>query len=173
MANTFIISDPHFGHDNMYTWGIRPWTNREEAEAIIVSNWNKTVNKNDRIYVCGDVAIRRQNLSILSQLNGDKVLIRGNHDIFKLKDYAQYFRDIRGTHKLDRCVLSHYPIHRGSIADWMLGNIHGHTHENRVLDADGNIDKLYFNVCVECIDYTPISYECVRKCFVEAGNDRM
>lgn len=36
-------------------------------------------------------------------------------------------------------------------------NIHGHIHH---IKYD---DKRFFNVCVECIDYTPISFEQIKE----------
>lgn len=45
--------------------------------------------------------------------------------------------------------------------------IHGHTHYRNVtmIDAAGNkvIDSRYFNVSVENINYTPISFDEIRK----------
>ncbi|MGA1873758.1 MAG: hypothetical protein ACMUHY_08805, partial [Thermoplasmatota archaeon] len=46
----------------------------------------------------------------------DKVLIKGNHDIFKLTDYTKYFRDIRGYHVMNGLILSHIPISKDSLA---------------------------------------------------------
>lgn len=46
----------------------------------MVEQWNKLVKPKDRIYVLGDVAIKRSGLKILEQLNGRKVLVKGNHD---------------------------------------------------------------------------------------------
>ena len=68
-------------------------------------------------------------------------------------DYAQYFKDVRGSHKLDQFVLSHMPIHPDAVARWCKGNIHGHLHNNLVGDPR------YLNVSVERICYTPIALE--------------
>ena len=54
------------------------------------------------MYHLGDVVINRKALSTLYCLNSDKVLIKGNHDIFKLEDYTPHFRDIRGYHLVHR-----------------------------------------------------------------------
>lgn len=134
---------------------MRPWDNVEEMDEAMVENWNRVVSPTSTIYHLGDVAINRRHLHTLSRLNGDKVLIKGNHDIFKLKDYLPYFRDIRAYHVVDRCILSHVPIHRDSI-NRFKGNIHGHLHGNRVMTLDQTIDPAYFSVCVEQINYTPI-----------------
>lgn len=45
----------------------------------LVENWNKIVNKNDIVYILGDFAYKNHRDHILS-LNGNKILIKGNHD---------------------------------------------------------------------------------------------
>ena len=58
-----------------------------EMDEEMIKRWNETVRPNDKVYHLGDVVINRKALTTLSRLNGDKVLIRGNHDIFKLEEY--------------------------------------------------------------------------------------
>jgi calcineurin-like phosphoesterase family protein len=174
MPNVFLTSDTHFGHVNICKFTnydgspVRPWDSVEEMDEEMVKRWNDTVGPKDKVYHLGDVVINRKSLQILDRLNGDKVLIKGNHDIFPLKDYVKYFRDIRAYHVMNGCILSHIPVHKESIARFGA-NIHGHTHGNRVLDADRNIDSDYFCVCVEQTNFTPISFENVLKKIKEQG----
>jgi calcineurin-like phosphoesterase family protein len=124
--------------------------------------------------------INRKYLATLGRLNGDKVLIRGNHDIFKLEDYTEYFRDVRGYHVMNGLILSHIPVHSDSLARFGC-NVHGHLHANRVMKARGvdartgemlygkEIDPRYFNVSVEQTDFAPILFEDVLKRIVEQG----
>ena len=130
-----------------------------QCDDHMVEMWNKTVRPNDKIYHLGDVSIKRQYIKVLDKLNGDKVLIRGNHDIFKLNDYTPYFRDIRATHKLDKFLLSHYPVHTDCLEGHLKINVHGHLHYKRVLKSPDAIHPSYVNVSVECINYTPVSFE--------------
>jgi calcineurin-like phosphoesterase family protein len=159
--NTFLISDTHFGHGNMLNFKdkegnpVRPFSSLEEMDETLIQNWNKVVKPTDKIYHLGDVAIARRGLDCLARCNGDKILIRGNHDIFKLKDYTQYFRDVRGYNVIDGFIFSHIPLHPESKGRFKA-NIHGHLHSNK-LD-----DKFYFNVSVEQINYTPINFEEIK-----------
>jgi calcineurin-like phosphoesterase family protein len=181
MSNTFLVSDTHFGHKNICVFKnydgspLRPWDNVDEMDEEMVKRWNDTVKPNDKVYHCGDVVINRKSLEIISRLNGDKVLIKGNHDIFKLSDYMKYFRDIRAYHVLNGFILSHVPIERNSVARFRK-NIHGHTHGNQVMLPESvdpvtgkiiyskdKIDPLYFSVCVEKTNFTPILIEEVIK----------
>ena len=164
MPSVFLVSDTHFGHAGVCRFTcddgvtkIRPWTDPNEMDEEMVKRWNETVKPNDKVYHLGDVVINRKALSIMHRLNGDKVLIKGNHDIFKLEDYTRHFRDIRGYHVMNNMILSHVPVHPES-AGRFRANIHGHLHQ-RVVLKDGVADPFYFNVSVERIDFRPILFE--------------
>jgi calcineurin-like phosphoesterase family protein len=164
MPSVFLVSDTHFGHAGVCRFlrndgvtKLRPWEDPAEMDEAMVEYWNETVKPNDKVYHLGDVVINRKALSILHRLNGDKVLIKGNHDIFKLHDYTEYFRDIRGYHVMNNMILSHIPVHPESKGRFNA-NIHGHTHANRVT-VDGIIDPYYHCVCVEQTSYRPILFE--------------
>jgi calcineurin-like phosphoesterase family protein len=155
---TFVISDTHFGHANIIKFldknnnNIRPFSDVEEMDSYMIEKWNSVVKDGDRVYHLGDVVINRRCLPILDKLNGKKVLIKGNHDIFRLRDYVKYFDDIRAYKVIPEygIIMSHIPIHPESLKRWKL-NIHGHLHNNK-LD-----DPKYKNVSVECINYTPLN----------------
>lgn len=177
MPATFFISDTHFGHEKTCTVfkredgsPLRPFSCAEEMDEFMIKAWNERVRPNDKVYHLGDVVINRKFLNVLARLNGDKVLIRGNHDIFKLEDYSQYFRDIRAFDVKNGMIFSHVPVHPESLGRFGT-NIHGHLHANRVMKIVGvdvktgelkygkEVDPRYFNVSVEQIDFTPISLE--------------
>ncbi len=133
---------------------------------FMVMQHNRVVSPSDKVYFLGDVAMAKnaKTLDILLRMNGEKVLIKGNHDLAKSNEYLKYFKDIRGTHQLDGMLLSHVPIHPNSLSRWKV-NVHGHLHYNRVTIGDTKVlDHRYFNVSMECLDdYTPISLEDLKK----------
>ncbi len=127
----------------------------------MVYQHNRTVGPKDKVYFLGDVTMSRNTigLQILSRMNGEKVLIKGNHDLASASAYLAYFKDIRGSHQLDGMLLTHIPIHPESLARWKV-NVHGHLHANSVKLANGHPDHRYQSVCMEMLDdYTPISLE--------------
>lgn len=169
MSTTFIVSDTHFGHAGVCRFlrddgtKLRPWDSPDEMDEEMIKRWNDTVRPNDKVYHLGDVVINRKALQTLHRLNGDKVLIKGNHDIFRLEEYTAFFRDIRAYHVMNNIIFSHIPIHPHSKGRFKA-NVHGHTHANRVMTMDGNfIDPWYHCVCVEQTDFKPISLEEVYK----------
>jgi len=176
MPSVFLVSDTHFGHAGVCRFTradgctpLRPWDNAEEMDEFMVKAWNARVRPNDKIYHLGDVVINRRSLAIMDRLNGDKILIRGNHDIFKDQDYTPYFRSLRGYHVMNGMILSHIPIHEESLGRFGV-NIHGHLHANRVM-KDGVVDVRYHNVCVETTDFAPILFEDVIKRILAEGGE--
>lgn len=159
----FLISDTHFFHENILKFKrkdgnlLRDFKDMDHMMTTIIYNWNKVVDKDDKVYHLGDIGFSNaSSLQVLDQLNGTKILIKGNHDNQKLSVYAKYFKDVRAYHILDKFLLSHIPIHPESLSRWK-GNIHGHTHANNLAD------NRYYNVSVENINYTPINFEEIKK----------
>jgi len=180
MPAVFLTSDTHFGHTGVCRFmgpdgvtKLRPWDNADEMDDEMVRRWNETVRPNDKVYHLGDVVINRKALKTLHRLNGDKVLIKGNHDIFRLEEYTPFFRDVRGYHVMNGMILSHIPLHVSSLGRFGV-NIHGHLHAHRVMFYDTmthkeEVDPRYFCVSVEHTDYTPVLFEDVVKRVKEEG----
>jgi calcineurin-like phosphoesterase family protein len=160
----FLIADHHIGHENICKFTgvngtkLRPFNNADEMDEALIENHNKVVRPQDTTYFLGDVAIAKKNLVKLARMNGRKILVRGNHDIFRIEEYLPYFEDIRGSHKLGNFILSHVPIHPDSVARWATGNIHGHLHDGRVM-LNGEIDRRYICVSGEHTNFAPVDIE--------------
>ena len=184
MPSVFLVSDTHFGHTGVCRFvrndgvtKLRPWDTAEEMDEFMVKAWNERVRPTDKVYHLGDVVINRKALGIMRRLNGDKVLIRGNHDIFRDTDYREHFRELRAYHVMNGMILSHIPIHSESLGRFGV-NIHGHLHANRVMLPGFNgkitdiVDVRYHCVCVEQTDFAPILFEDVVK-RIEAEGGRI
>mgnify|MGYP001569192369 CR=1 FL=1 len=165
MTKTWFISDTHFGHSKTTDGSfkradgtnLRPFKDADEMDFEMMRRWNERVDHKDRVYHLGDVVIARKNLWKLSQLNGRKALVRGNHDVFHTEDYIKIgFDEIYGVKVLSDMILSHIPLHPRCVTDRFNVNVHGHLHANDMEDGR------YLNVSVEHIDYTPITIEEVR-----------
>jgi calcineurin-like phosphoesterase family protein len=179
MPKTFLVSDTHFGHKGVCHFTrndgvtkLRPWDTPEEMDEAMIEKWNAVVRPEDKVYHLGDVVINRRALPTLARLNGDKVLIRGNHDIFRDDEYREYFRELRAYHVVNGMIFSHIPLHSDSLGRFGV-NVHGHTHANRVKKARGvdartgeilysdEFDVRYHCVCVEQTDFAPIEFDAV------------
>ena len=138
------ISDLHFYHDSLnHRMDKRGFSGYEEMNGHMVKQWNDHVTKKDEVYILGDFAISRGRAAneILSQLNGKKYLIEGNHDKFLddkefdrsmfhwIKPYAEIMDSKR------RVILSHYPVfcYKGQYRTTQEGTpltymLYGHVH---------------------------------------------
>ncbi len=188
MPATFLVSDTHFGHAGVCRFThpddpevkLRPWSDPDEMDTEMIRRWNDRVRPSDKVYHLGDVVINRKALPTLHRLNGDKVLIRGNHDIFSDEEYRTYFRELRAYHVLNGMILSHIPVHEASLGRFGV-NIHGHLHASRVKRARGvdaktgavlygdEIDPRYWCACVEHTNFAPILLEDAIKKITEEG----
>jgi calcineurin-like phosphoesterase family protein len=160
---TFFTADTHFGDQKAleYTFeGVNPrarWTTLQEQENDICDLWNKTVGPDDVVYHIGDVYNVQEPTSsnIVEQLNGHKILIRGNLDTDSKENYLRYFDEVHNKrHVVDNMLLTHYYTTHEQIKKYDCTiNIHGHLH------ADCVQDPRYFNVSLERTDFVPISLE--------------
>lgn len=179
--SAFVTSDLHLGHAKMLDFvrpdgePLRPFSSLDEMHETIIMKWNKKVHQKDRVYILGDVAISRNALPLLNELNGAKILVRGNHDIYKLKDYLPYFEDIRGAFfrggdstMPGGIIFTHIPVHPDNLQGHYLGNVHGHLHCHLVI-KDGQADRRYFNACLERNDFEPVALENIKAYFKANG----
>jgi calcineurin-like phosphoesterase family protein len=136
------------------------FTDINHHDEFLIQNWNKVVGVHDKVYHLGDVGFRNfaKVKATMDRLNGTKVLIKGNHDNFKLSQYAQIFKDVRAYHVLDKFLLSHIPVHTCSVERWK-GNLHGHLHDKIVGD------NRYINLSVEQTKFSPVDFEYIRSLY--------
>jgi calcineurin-like phosphoesterase family protein len=170
MANIFFASDHHFGHSGIINFKrddgtpLRDFADIEAMTEYIIACHNSVVRPNDKVYFLGDIVMghKSSDLTVLSRLNGEKILVKGNHDQCSAQAYLEYFKDIRGSHQFDGLIMTHIPIHTESLGRWGL-NVHGHLHYRVVmLENTQQPDSRYFNVSMERINYTPISLEEIK-----------
>lgn len=134
----FFTSDLHLNHNNILKYEQRPYRDIEDMNQSLIDNWNKKVSRNDTVYVLGDFCFTKtvsETENFLSQLNGHKILIKGNHDhssVYKAKGWDKIVEYLELTIDNNLICLFHYPIavwnqkHHGSI------HLFGHIHSNKL-----------------------------------------
>lgn len=165
MTKIWVASDHHFNHANILNFKredgspLREFKDVTDMNEALVRYHNELVRPEDHVYFLGDFAINKKGLEYAKRMMGHKRLVRGNHDIFKTREYIEAgFDEIYGVRVWPKqgLVFSHVPLHPASLADRGWKNIHGHLHSNVVKLANGQPDTMYQNVCVEQINYRPI-----------------
>lgn len=180
-VNRFVVSDHHFGHTN--SWEkfkradgspLRSFTSNDEMNETMIERHNAKVKEHDTVYFLGDVVINRKHLHLVKRLNGRKILIRGNHDIFRDEDYREVgFEQIHGVRVfVDKFIMSHIPLHPDCVTGRFRVNVHGHLHANQIerqvikRTPTNNVpfevtefDPRYLCVCVEQTNFTPLHFD--------------
>lgn len=85
MSKIFFTSDLHFGHENVLRFDSRPFATVEEMDSELIRRWNAKVGRGDLVYVLGDMIWKSRNddaPALIRSLNGQIILIKGNHDRF-------------------------------------------------------------------------------------------
>lgn len=164
MSKEYIISDLHFGDDEngIIAFERRPFADKDTMIRALISFYNSVVTKDDIVYNLGDVfwgLTDEERKSILSKLNGRKILIMGNHD----RDHdAQYWRDLGFEEVYDHpiiirgfLILSHEPLYM-TVGPYF--NFFGHVHGNKIYK---DYCSTGFCACVEreTMQYRPIEID--------------
>lgn len=167
MTDIFVCADLHLGHHNILTFKDRDgelirgkvFRDIEHHDQSIIDRWNSVVKPVDHVYVLGDVVINKKSLVRIKELNGHKRLVPGNHDIFPIEMYLEVgFEKVYGVRVFPKhgLIFSHIPLHSDCLKSRGWTNVHGHLHNNVVLDSNNTPDSNYMNVSMERINYTPV-----------------
>lgn len=167
MADVFFTADSHFGHKGILRLSQRPFKSVEEMEDGLVERWNAAVRPGDVVYHLGDFCFKGSKAAeqVLARLNGEIVLIRGNHDSensLKLPRWRGVHDLLEVSHQKQRLVLCHYPMLEWPGAWKGAVHLHGHTH-GLVPPLDRRAD-----VGVDVWDYSPVSLERILERIAEA-----
>lgn len=181
MAKVFFTADLHFGHENVIRFDNRPFETVEEMDAELIRRWNAKVGKGDLIYVLGDMIWKTRNSdaeTLIRSLNGQIILIKGNHDRFlhnaKAKNALAGVKDyddicVKLEDDTDRrVVLCHYyiPFYNGH--RWQAVHLHGHSHNSEEYTIEESIkqklrddgfDTRSYNVGCMHWDYEPVTLD--------------
>lgn len=165
----WFVADLHFEHPGIVKErdGVRkrPFASVEEHDETVIARWNERVGPTDKVYVLGDVCMKKAGLAKVARLNGKKHLIKGNHDIFELAEYAKYFYEVSAyrVFQKEEFLCSHMPVHPMELARFRF-NVHGHLHDGEVMFrpqrlAASVVDTRYFCVSLERTNYAPLSMD--------------
>lgn len=128
----YFLSDTHFGDPrlNLYNRELIA-SSPEEVDNLIISNYNKLVADSDTVYFLGDIAYNPEKISLINNLKGYKILIKGNYDD-KIDDsiLKTYFNEVYSENLIieiggEKFHLNHYPSKCVDTMANLTGHIHG------------------------------------------------
>lgn len=165
MKNIFFTADMHFGHKAIIESCKRPFSDIDEMDFKLVSNWNDKVSKEDVVYVVGDAFWTDDAVfEILPQLNGRIFFMYGNHDS-SLSIVQKFFTEHVVLHNQiqelktngTRIIMCHYPLATWNLRHQDSIHVHGHVHNNFPKYRKDTGRRI--NISVEHWDYAPIALE--------------
>ena len=134
MGQVYFASDLHLGHRNIAKFRckekgfFRDFQDEIEHRSWLKEEWNKKVNKRDKVFCLGDICFSEEALEDFKTWTGTKVLIAGNHccDNISMKDIVNsgVYSEVYSLLKYKEFWLSHAPIHENELRGKY--NIHGH-----------------------------------------------
>lgn len=166
----WFTADLHIGHENIIKFCDRPFETPYEMDEEIIRMWNERVHRGDDVYILGDVGMCSTGYlcSVLQRLNGNKMLIAGNHDKGHRKkaSFKKCFSWIKDVYTVkvpdedaflgkQRIFLFHYACRTWDGSHHGVWHCYGHSHGT----LPGRDDQLSIDVGVDVHNYVPISYE--------------
>ena len=171
----FFTSDLHVGHNSIIKHDNRPFRDMVHMKRVLIQRWNTRVSDTDRVYMLGDFSFAGmvESEEFLSQLNGQIVLVRGNHDSSARRLIKMGFHDVLENHRLwidgiGYVYLSHFPYagaeegekqrcpHKRIVDDGETLLLHGHVHGYYVFRPR------MINVGCMVHDYTVVSVDDIK-----------
>lgn len=171
LGKIFITSDLHFSHQNILLYekeSREQFSSIEEMNAALIANWNSVVSPSDRVYVCGDFFMGKNDTihTILPQLNGQITLIRGNHDtparMDIMRQHGVEVKDIDYiSYKGKFFILCHFPVISEEMMQMLTQDnsevcvLYGHVHHNAPKGYQNNT----YHIGVDTNNLTPVTLE--------------
>ena len=175
-SGIFFTSDTHFGHSKIIDYCKRPFSSIEEHDKALIQNWNNVVGQDDTVFHLGDFAYGNSQFiaNIIKQLNGNIILIKGNHDLRNINPTLyNIFSDVvyQARILIDKqtVYLNHFPFlcfEHGDInlyKDNYSIQLFGHVHSGP-LTSSKDVSRLnilfptQYDVGVDNNNFTPISW---------------
>lgn len=175
-SGIFFTSDTHFGHSKIIDYCKRPFSSIEEHDKTLIQNWNNVVGQDDTVFHLGDFAYGNSQFisNIIKQLNGNIILIKGNHDLRNMNPTLyNIFSDVvyQARILIDKqtVYLNHFPFlcfDHGDInlyKDNYSIQLFGHVHSGPLTSSE-DVNRLnilfptQYDVGVDNNNYTPISW---------------
>jgi len=160
----FFTADEHFGHENIITYCMRPFSNIKEMDVAIIERFNSLVGCNDTTIHAGDFCLgtKEQAQNYIKQLNGNHVFLKGSHDHW-LSNSAKYmWIKFIENHLI---VVCHYAMRTWQQSHYNSWQLFGHSHNK--LNPIGK----QWGIGVDNNNFYPLSFEQIKKIMQNRPNN--
>lgn len=160
----FFTADQHFGHARILEYCNRPFTDINHMHRELIARWNAVVTADDTVYVLGDFALgcRPFVQGMVLRLNGNKIIVKGNHDRSAKSLLECGFKEVHKQLTLTMdgkwVSMSHRPPNTMEVMGafiqetvWLHGHSHGKLEPSRLYCKEHTV----IDVGVDAHDFTP------------------
>ena len=154
----YFTADIHFADDRLHLFGRDLIAkDSEEMDNLIIKNWNNTVKEEDIVYVLGDVSFTKEDIVKVKELNGKKILIRGNYDQqFTQDQLLIYFDEVYDSLNIfigdEEVYLNHYPMETINMEMSLVGHVH----------SLWRVQRNMINVSLDAWHFIPVSEDKIK-----------
>ena len=168
---SWFSADYHLGHDNIRKYCHRPFKTLEEMDNTLINNWNARVSPDDTVIHLGDFCFKNspggksgegsitKSSSYMSRLNGNKVMVRGNHD--RNNSTKAIIESMMIKHGGLEMFLTHIPPDNTfAVPDFtdliLCGHVHGAWKHKVIKYPESRPPMMILNVGVDVWNFRPI-----------------
>ena len=175
-SGIFFTSDTHFGHSKIIDYCKRPFSSIEEHDKTLIQNWNNVVGQDDTVFHLGDFAYGNSQFisNIIKQLNGNIILIKGNHDLRNMNPalyniFSDAVYQARILIDKQTIYLNHFPflcfehgdinLYKDNYSIQLFGHVHsGPLTSSKDASRLNILRPTQYDVGVDNNNFTPISW---------------
>lgn len=162
----WFTSDHHFYHESrrdpnrgIIPYCNRPFTNMDTMVTALIRNYNDLVGVTDTVYFVGDLVFNTHWThvkALLDRMNGQKILVRGNHDQYSNKKYKDCgFSEVAYQLWVEGYLVVHSPADNYFNCKCICGHVHEHWRQQGKT----------VNVSVDAWDFRPVSLNQINEIF--------
>ena len=175
----YFTSDLHFGSDNTIKFDNRPFKHSKQFINKTIKTWNKTITKEDTLYVIGDFIDYhedtkdrwKESLNLIKKVRTNVILIIGNNEkrVIKLyfddnfEKFKEYcisigFKNVFESANITIGNIPFHVVHKPKDRKEDTLNLFGHSHR-----AMGLYKPYGFNIGCDLNNYQPFSESDIKK----------
>lgn len=173
----FFTADTHFDHKNVIKYCNRPFSSIQEMNQALIDKWNSKVKPGDLVFHLGDFAFGHDILKFTEVLNGDIILIKGNHDdknIYRSNGFLKV-HELLDTKINDTYItLCHFSMRVWEKSHFDSWHCFGHSHgslepfgKSRDVGVDNNnFEPIEFEELKKIMNDRPSNFNAIKSRYV-------
>jgi calcineurin-like phosphoesterase family protein len=168
-----FTADNHFGHENIIKFCSRPFKDANHMNEVMVERWNEAVDEDQTVFHLGDFAYKGPSSTVpklLDRLNGNIILIQGNHDHKRSLQWFDAVHDLAEVVVGDqRIIMCHYGMRVWNHSFRGSWHLYGHSHGT----LPTRPDRKELDIGVDSWRFSPVSFFEIESAMEHLGQETL